>query len=216
MNKSKGLPIVVSAIAIIISFYSLYMSHIKPAEIDLVAGEHININYFIEGNFALTLPVSFTNNGASIAIIRRVALLIQEPGKKEGYLFEPLFYQRIDEQGNFIHDSMPVPIAVPARDSVTKQIVFRSSLDRPNEFILEKEGKYQVTLLGWIAGSVEPELGDFFSIELTDANIATLNERREQKSTSTIRIRQSKWRKWSAHHLTEFEVDALIQDKYTP
>ncbi len=209
-NLKQSAPIIGSIVALIISFYSLYMAHMRPAKVDLIAGEHININYFEERNFGLTLPVNFSNSGASIATIRRVALLIQDPGNKEGYLLEPLFYQRIDERGNFLHDSMPVPIAVPARDTVTKQILFRSSWERPNEFILTKTGTYKLTLVGWIAGSVEPELGDFFSIQLTDEMISTLNERREQKATTTIRLRQSKWRKWSAHHLTELEVDALF------
>ena len=213
MDAKVFIPIAISCLAIGVSVVTLYFSQLRSAVVAVVAGEHLNIYYFQEGNCAVTLPISVANNGARTAIVRRVALLIQEGGSAEGYLLEPIFYDRIDENGNFQHDTQPLPIAVPGRSTETKQILFRSSFDRPSEFHFLKAGTYKATVLAWLRSSVEPQAADSFSFIISDEELAQLEKNRASKSASSIRVRQSEWRKWGAHRLTEVEIAALVVRK---
>ena len=208
-QKMKVIPIAISLLAFFSSVLALYFAQLRPAKLQIVAGEHLNIGYYDEGNLNITLPISFVNEGARSSTIRRVALLIQRPGSQEGYLLEPLFYQRINEKGDFLHESMPVPVTVAAKQSIVKQVLFRSSFERPGEFQLVDAGTYNLKLIGWTEDSIEPRVSDSFSIILSDNTVTSLKQCRANKKSATERIPQSTWRKWAAHHLTEVEVKAL-------
>jgi hypothetical protein len=206
------IPIVISSLALIVSFTTLYMTKIAPGKVRSIAGEHINIFYLKEGNIGVTLPVSFSNIGAKTVNIQRVALLFQSQNDKKSYLFEPVFYERLTEHGGFVPESQAAPIIIPTGKTVTKQVLFRSSIERQNEFQV-RAVTYKLTLLVWIAGSVKPERTDSFYITLSDENIKFILEQyqlvKDNKPNVSFRTLQSKWRKWTAHYLTEDEVKDL-------
>jgi hypothetical protein len=209
MEAKLAIPILISCFALLVSVLTLYYSQLRAAAVTIVAGEHVNISYFTVGNVAMTIPISVANNGARTAIVRRVALMIQQAGAIEGYLVEPLFYQRIDEHGNFVHDSQPHPIAVPGRSTETKQVLFRSSYERPSEFRFAKPGAYRLTVLAWVRNSIEPQAAETFSIILSDEEVEKLEQYRTGHESTSLRFQQSDWRKWGAHKLTEVEIQAL-------
>lgn len=209
MEAKVLIPVVVSVVALIVSGAALYYSQLQGAVVSIVVGEHVNIHHFEEGNSSVSLPISFGNNGATIATVHRVALLVRRPGSNEGYLLEPLNYQKMDENGDFQHDTQAMPIALPGRSATAKQVRFRSSLERPTEFQFIKPGTYDMTVLAWLENSVEPQRKSTFSLVISDEDATTLAERLKKKSPTTVRIGQSQWRKWSAHKLTEVEVAAL-------
>jgi hypothetical protein len=202
------LPISISVLALIVSGLTLYLSHLRPARIRIVAGESVHLHYFEEGNFGITLPVSFVNQGARIGTVSRVALLIQKNGSDEGYLLEPHAYQRLDSNQNFLHESTASPISVPSKSNILKQVLFKSSVDRPDDFKIVS-GKFDLFLFGWTEGSIRPSAMDEFSIEVSEPVVHQLDEWHKKKITYTIGVLQSKWRKWSAHRLTEIEINTL-------
>lgn len=213
MNKVDVLiPIIISILALLVSIVTLYLSLLRPAKIRIVAGESIHLFYFEEGNFGITLPVSFVNQGARIGTVSRVALLIQKHGNNEGYLLEPYAYQRLDANQRFQHESIAAPISIPSKSDISKQILFKSAIARPDEYQINA-GKYNLTLFGWTEGSIKPNITDTFSLEVSNPNAQRLEKWHDQKLTYTVCVPQSKWRKWAAHHLTEIEVSTLLQDK---
>jgi len=133
MEAKILIPIILSSLALGMSILTIYFSLLQRAALRVIAGEHINVSTYKEGNCAVNLPLTFANNGARIAIIRRLALLVQRSGSADGYLLEPVFYEHVDDDGNFKHASQPTPIAVIGRSTDTKQVLFRSSLERPEE-----------------------------------------------------------------------------------
>ncbi len=210
MLETKDLiPIVVSVIALAVSGLALYFSQLRKALVGIVAGDHLNIYHFTKGNCAIVLSVTLVNKGARLATVQHLALLVQESDSKEGYLLEPAFYERIDEHGDFQHDSQPMPVPVLGLDVETRLILFRSSSKNPSEFRFTKPGTYRLTVLGWLRNSIEPQATDSFSVVLTEEDAATLAERRESKSTTSVRIGQSEWKQWAAHKVTSVEVSAL-------
>jgi hypothetical protein len=211
MFETKDLIILaISFISLLVSLSTLYFTQLSVARVQIMAGEHLNIGHFPHGNLNISLPVTFVNHGARTAIVRRVALLVQTPGSNEGYLLEPLYFQRIDEKGDFLHDSLPTPIGIGAKENVTKQVLFRSSYERPTEFQLTNSGTYVFTLLGWMKNVVNPDLSDSFSIIISKEAATNLQDGLANKSVSTERITQAAWRNWTARSLTEYQVKGLI------
>jgi hypothetical protein len=211
MNHTDAgtIPIVISILALLVSLLSLYYSQVRGAKLRLVAGEHLNINHFVEGNVGVSLPVSLINEGVRPATLRRVGLTISIKGKVEGELLEPFYFQRIDDKGNFLQESMPTPITVAASQSVVKQVLFRSDFNHPAEFHLVNPGTYELVLLGWTEDSFVPSVKDKFDIEISEEDASQLRQYLASKTLLTIRISQFAWRKWRAHHLTEAEIQDL-------
>jgi hypothetical protein len=202
-------PVAISLLALVVSFSSLYLSWLHPAELQVVAGEHVTIKHQDGGTFVLTLPVNLANAGSRLVTVDRLAMLIQSADSPEGYLLEPLYYLRIIENTStgpsFAVDSLPVPITISGRENVTKQVGFCSSYDRPTEFKLTRAGTYALTLLAWARGSAKPRAYDRFAIVVSEANVASIAKQ------DAIKLPQSRWRSWSAHHLTAVEVKILLE-----
>lgn len=200
--------IVVAVLALVISALTFYFSLLAPGKPELYAGESLLLGYYAAGWFYVSLPVSFVNTGTQTLTFKRVGLLVQTPGSQEGYLLEPRCYMRL-EGGRFVQDSEPLPITIAGNKSVSKQVDFEASPDRPDEFKLLKSGTYGLTLLGWCKDSTHPTVSSSFSIVVSDGQTNLLEERRTKKDDNAIRVPQAAWRKWAAHFLTEVEVKAL-------
>jgi hypothetical protein len=200
---------VLSVLALGISSLTLYFARFKRANLSVLAGEYLNLSYFREGNCGITLSVNIANAGARLVTVRRLGLLVQEPGSGAGYLLEPLYYQGLNDSGDFVHESQPVPIPVEGYGSETRQVLFRSSFERPAEFRFRRAGVYRVTVLVWLDPSGPPHTADDFTVALSEAEVAILETRRETGDTNTWRVRQAEWRLWGAHHLAEADVAAL-------
>jgi hypothetical protein len=211
-SSSHVFAIACSAIAILVSAVTLYLTFLSPARLSIMAGDLVYLSHFKDkGNFSLIVPVSLTNSGSKFITVERFALLIQKPNSKEGYLLEPFTFQKLDDKGDFISESMSAPVSVVGRSAVTKGILFRSSCEKSQEFQITEAGTYEVTLLAWVGDSIQPNVTDSFTLILSEEDIKTLNEYLQQRKGTTIRLPQSKWRKWGAHHLTELEVNVLRQ-----
>ncbi len=209
--ETNILAIVISVIALLVSFITLYLTHLKAARIAIIAGEHLNIGHYIEGNLNITLPITFVNYGAKTATVKRVALLIQKSGNSEGYLLEPYFYQKVGDSGEFQNESQPTPIGVSGKQNITKQVLFRSSEERPFEFQLIKEGSYTFTLLGWVDTSEIPDISDTFNLEIEPEIATKLELELGKKTASTIRIPQATWRNWTSQKLKQYQVKGLLK-----
>jgi hypothetical protein len=155
------------------------------------------------------LAANVANAGSKHLTIDRFGLLIQRRGDAEGYLLEPSFYIALGLDGNLHYDSLPVPVTVFGGENSTKQVMFGSSLERPTEFQLTKADAYDLTLLAWLHGEIRPSVADSFSIVVSEANATTLANSIKEKKPGSVKIPQSKWRSWGAHHLTENDVKEL-------
>ena len=198
-----------SLLALVLTFLNLYVSHFRSGRLEVHAGERLKFNYFEDGNVGVAMTVALANHGARLATVQRVALLLRHRASPDSYLFEPLFYQRLDDDGDKVNDSEPSPITVAGKSFVIKDVLFRSSYDRPSEYSLATAGTYDGMLLAWTSDVTVPTIRNSFSLELTQESIAALARYKEEKKTTMVWVSQSQWRKWAAHWLTEVEVAAL-------
>ncbi|MDO8444842.1 MAG: hypothetical protein Q7T53_01850 [Deltaproteobacteria bacterium] len=200
------IPITISIVALFVSIISIYVSRFRPGKLYLTAGEHIHISHDPTGSVKFILPMNVANSGSRHLTIDRVALLIQDRGNPEGYLLEPAFYLALAESGDFKYDSLSVPITIFGGENITKQVMFNSSIERPTEFQMTKAGTYDLTLLAWLHGSTKPQKSEFFSVVVSEEHIVNLRRYIEEKKSSSVKLRQSKWRAWDAHPCKETEV----------
>ena len=210
MGAKDYLTLSLSVLAVVVSLANLYLTQLRRARLELHAGEHLKVNYFVKGNFGAALPVAVTNDGANVGIVLRFGLLMQHADSGEAYLLEPVSYQRLTAEGVLEDESDATPIAVPGRNTAAKNVLFRSSLDRPDEYRLAKAGRYNVTLLAWETESSKPSLHRRFSVEVSPEAIGLLNSYREQKKTSLVWLIQSDWATWGAHRSDAQDATDLV------
>lgn len=202
-------PIGISALALGISAVNLYLTQIRKAALTILAGEYVHIFHFIhDESLAISIPVTVSNAGARGATVCRLALLVRPSGGAEGYLLEPLVYEKADENTNMKTESLPVPITVAGRSAETRQVLFRSSAARPTEFQL-RAGEYGISILVWMTASDQPHAQGTFTLVIEQGDCDQLARNLGEKNGRYIRLRQAAWRKWSAHCLTDLEVRAL-------
>jgi len=198
-------PIVISILALAVSFVALYLSQLRPAHITIFAGEKINIIHFREGNYGFSITVGFSNNGAQSATFERFEVIIHFP-KGEKHLLEASYYLKppFDINKPESWESEPVPVTIASKETVTKKIVFRSSISSGSDFKIDEPGKYEIELIGWIIGSLRPKHFHSLSINLSDDNIVDL-----KKSEALLSITASKWEDWGPRRLTEAEYGKI-------
>jgi hypothetical protein len=203
--------LVLSICSFLISIITLYKTQFSNARIRIFAGEHLNLGHFKEGNFQVTLPVILINSGVKTGVIRRFALLIQDPNSEDGYLLEPYFYQKIDEAGTFQHESQPAPVTIAGKQNLAKLILFRSSMERPTEFQLLNTGTYIFTLLSWTNNSGNPDIADSFSVTISPETATQLYFDFKNKTGKTTQITQENWLKWRAKSLAANQIKAVLK-----
>ena len=212
MHRKDLITIAISVLALTASLFTLYWSQLRSAEIEATTGEWVNTGYDdIYKNFWLVLPVTFTNQGARSATVRKIALLIQTPDEKKSYLLEPVYFQKLKEGGGFVNESIPIPVAVPARESVDKLVKFASSYKTPSEFeILETTGSYPAWLLMWTTTSGKPDLRERLRFELSSEELKILKKDRAGES-SVARLYESRYIRWRAQSLKDEEIKKLLE-----
>jgi hypothetical protein len=212
-NRPKGIiPIVISVVALGASMFSLYESYLRPGRIDIAASENIEFFYRTgAGNLGVILSTTFSNDGATSATMQKVALLIQQPKGQGGYILEAIYYMRMTAEGNFVFESRLAPLTILSRSAEIKHILFQSSFEHPAESPLTGAGTYDLKLLAWSNGSLQPKIADSFSVFLSEQNFAALEKGRKEGTMRTEVIQQSKWKSWQPHSLTESELAELLR-----
>lgn len=196
----------ISTIALLISVCTLYLTQLSRAKISFFAGSYLNLGHFKEGNFQLTMPLLFVNDGVKTGVISRIALLVQQTDSDDGYLLEPYYFQKINEEGHFQSDSQFSHLAIAGKQNSSKLVLFRSSEEKPNEFQLLNEGVYKFTLLGWIGSSINPNVTKSFSVIISQVVATQLHADFKNKNGHTTRIIQEDWCNWGAKAMSGHKI----------
>lgn len=203
--------IIISLCALFISFITLYISQLSAGQIKILAGEHLNIGHYKEGNVTVSLSVLLFNTGARTAIVKKLSLLVKQQESGVSYLLEPYFYQKIGETGHFQNDAQPSPIAIAGKQNIAKQVVFRSSQERPTEFQILSAGTYEFTLFAWMKDSIKPDISNSFALNIDAKTALILNNDLKNRPAFTTRIPQKVWSKWQAQTLTDEQIKDLLK-----
>ena len=209
MHFKSLAPIVISLVALFVSSLSLFVSQLQPARIHVHPGEfaYVTSKY---NNLEFHLYLTFTNSGAALGVVRKVAILIQAPGRSDGYLLQSAYFDKL-EKGNYAPDSVAGPIPVDGRRTVSKQILFISARNKSNDRPLTVTGSYRATVLVWAASANEPTISAEFPFVLTDHDLEELEAQRTGKLSETIELHHEQFHRWNARPLDEVEVGTLLR-----
>jgi len=118
----KATPIVISAIAVIISLVT-FASSIKPAHISVFVGESMEVFHGQDQALYIHLPIIFQNTGARAGVVRSIGLILRDPGTKEA-IFIKWMGCKIPTEQTWIWESNATPLSIPAATTVTKMAEF--------------------------------------------------------------------------------------------
>jgi hypothetical protein len=201
--------VVLALAAFGLSVINFYLTQVKRAHIQIIAGDYLNIGHFEEGHLNITLPLIFINHGGRIGIVTRIALLVENLQDENGYLLEPFFFQKVDDKGNFAQDQPSSPVGVGAKQSLTKQVLFRSSLKHPTDFQMVRQGTYHFKLLGWVEHAYQAHTSVSFTVDISAELASKLQAELNSKSGWTERIPQRTSTPWIARKVDHKEVTSL-------
>jgi hypothetical protein len=151
------LAVLVSAIALIFSGYSLWDTSLKAADVHAFVPPVIQFSApYQNSNFeVLAVPVTLTNEGARSATVLSIELAVTDPRSKQTKRFYAADFGRWTMERTRSGAYEPfAPISLPGRSSRTESVLFytRGQGEKPNELIREP-GPYHFTLTFDIAES---------------------------------------------------------------
>jgi hypothetical protein len=203
-------PIAASSIALAISLLSLIWSQLLPAKIQVYPSEFGYLGA-LHDNLELHLYLTFTNSGATPGVVRKVAVLLRPPGRSDGYILVPAYFDRLDEEGNYKSESVVGPISVDGHQTVSRQIRFISARDRPGEYLpLLVRGECLGTILVWTSTNIHPTTMAPFPFVLSDRDLNDLNDQRVGKLKHVIELHLQQFQRWNARAVNGQEMRDLL------
>ncbi len=191
----ERLSIAISVLAIGISSLSFYLTVLRPPETRIIAGSSIYIFHDVAGRASVAMSLSMSNNGARLAVVERLGLLVRRAGANEGYLLGPYAFQRINERGEPQDESMSGAVTIPGRSETSKQLLFKAS-QNDDHFSITSPGEYKFTVLAWLAGKVPPILADSFEIGLSELDASELSHWYQLGITNSLVVERLQWKGW--------------------
>jgi hypothetical protein len=205
---TKLAPIAISLVALVISSLTFFLTQLQPARIRVHPAEFAYVTSKTD-NLEFHLPLTFVNDGAALGIVQKVALLIQSPGRSDGYLLQAAYFEKL-ESGDYKPESVVVPIPIEGRRTLGKQVLFISARDTPRDNPLSVTGPHRATVLVWASEAIHPTATAPFQFVLSDRDLADLEAQRLGKRTETIELHQEKFRSWNARPVNEQDVRELL------
>jgi hypothetical protein len=157
--------VVISLLALALSFWGLYETALKQAQPSLHLGAVI---YFVpdaEGSEAFAVPVTITNRGARDAVV--AALDLQVSQAKPGAVATAFASTYVGSGGNIAKDKQPfTPLSIAGRGSYAGIVIFhpRDLKSRPKPVVAEGSQSYQFCLSARSEGA--PSAATIFEAEL--------------------------------------------------
>lgn len=206
-------PITISSIALALSLFSLFLSQLQPARIQVHSSEFAYLKTAPDDLLRLNLYLTFTNNGARLGVVRKVAVLLQPPGKSDGYILQAAYFDRLDVKGDITWESVIGPIPVDGHNTVSRQIRFLSARDRPGDYrALLVRGEYRATVLVWTSTDTRPTITIPFSFMLSDRDLEDLGAQRLGKQTEYVELQHKDYQRWNPRAINEQEARHLLSE----
>jgi hypothetical protein len=208
MKRFKDLlTITMSGVAFVVSLLSFYLTVLRSADPEIRAGSPIYLFHDVSMTASVAMPVSVSNAGARLSTVERFALVVKPDTSREGYMFAPYTFQKLNEKGEPEDESMTSPIVIPGGSQTTKQVLFKASQDPNDNFALVAQGRYELTLFAWFPGRDTPRIVDKFEIDINQLQADNLSRWRDLQVTNTVVAEQLRWKDWQAgpiHNAEEF------------
>jgi hypothetical protein len=177
LDLSKYASIVISLVALVLSFWSLYFSHLRASSFSVHTSETFIARDY-DSHTVLHVPMTFANSGAKMGVINNVQLAVQRRPGGARLIFENIGFDSVDANEELRRALPPGPIAVEGRAAASKNIRFSSVRKHANERVFADVGTYDVTVLVWDPTGDKPQATESFAVEITDQHLAVFEIQR--------------------------------------
>lgn len=155
MNWTDWVIGIAAGLGLAFSLLTLYLSHLRSATLRLfvgptfVLGIHPTYQHF-------TVPISFTNSGAKVGVVRRCALILsrRDNPQENYYMAWNAFYEIADHSGGsrtWVHKDTAHAVPVLSRSTESRSVEFKWRSDSPPLELTQ--GLYDVRVDIWGSGS---------------------------------------------------------------
>ena len=206
-SLKERLSIIISILAFCISSVSFYLTVLRPAEPQIIAGSSIYVFHDMYGRASVAMSLSMANNGARPAVVERLGLLVRRMGEKDGYLLTPTAFEKINEKGEPQDESMVGAVVIPGRSETRKQMLFKASQE-DDHFSITSQGDYHVTMLAWLVGKHSPLVVDTLDFHLTEVDANQLSRWLELNMANSVVVERLQWKAWQPGFLGN--VDSVL------
>ena len=150
------IPTLFSSVSILVSLYTFYVTQLRRAKLEIVAGPKVTVYYRPESEFCIYVPLSFLNSSYQSGVIHHVDLTVIKPGNKREYQMEWAAFARYNAEINrWLLEEVAHAVVVPGRSSIHKLAWFSWRPPDKASLILEA-GEYELKVDIWTGA--KPEL----------------------------------------------------------
>jgi hypothetical protein len=146
------LAVTISISSFIVSAATLFFTHLRPPKILARIGPSIRIyyaDYSTGGSFGIYVPATFLNLAGRTGTVLSTAITIHRNDAVEQQFFmQWRQFSKLDEVGNWTHDTNAHALAIPEKSSESTMIWFMWQTDSQPKLLLP-EGEYTLRFLFW-------------------------------------------------------------------
>lgn len=154
------IPVIISAVAIGISAWSLYLTSLKPANITVSVGEKFTLTHENEG-LIFELPVVLHNAGTKPGVILAMGVILKDQNSEDAiYLkwqaFSQLIYDKEKKTFYNIDESNYTAATIPGNGDVAKMATFSGGESVATW--IPRQSTYVLYLLAWTSETKHPSI----------------------------------------------------------
>ncbi|WP_148287953.1 hypothetical protein [Rhodopseudomonas sp. B29] len=146
-----------SAISLIISISTLYLTQFRPAKVTVSSGPMVHLFYIQPSQPTIFLPVVFHNSSPTKAIVYSIFLEIEDT-KGEHFALKWVGSVKIDLSNNYTDTSLAGPFKIDGYETIPNALRFFWVNGENMQQLDWLEGTYLLTLHIWTtANSISPD-----------------------------------------------------------
>jgi hypothetical protein len=144
--------LIISISSFVVSAATLFFTHLRPPKLLARIGPPIRIYYADHSagvSFGIYVPATFINLSGRTGTVLSAAITINRAdAAQQRFFMQWRQFSKLDEEGNWTHESNAHALAMPGKTSQTKMLWFMWETEsQPKLFI--REGEYELTFLFW-------------------------------------------------------------------
>lgn len=166
-------PVIISITAVVVSFITLYLSSLRPAILELIAGETMQVYHQSDGELRIDIPVVFSNKGTRSGVIMSVGLILRNPETQEAILLK-WDGHKVFEKGIWVFRAFDSPIAISGDSQIVQMVNFKGGA--ASKGWVPMPVKYDLFLIGWTKADQNPDIRYGFQFTLHQKNTEIIKQ----------------------------------------
>jgi hypothetical protein len=201
------IPTIISITAVIVSFITLYLSSLRPANLELIAGETMQIYHHADGELRIDIPIVFSNKGTRSGVVMSVGVVIRNPTNEETILLKWDGLKEF-EKGVWVFRAFDSPIAISGDSQIVRMVNFRSG--STSHGWVPMPITYDFYLVGWTRVADRPDIRYGFQVTFNEENIKRIRLKLDERKRTGEWVRGARFGS-GARSLSPLEFNQIVK-----